>query len=284
MHTSQAHRLLVTGPLACACLGTESRVPLVEPDKHYRAFISYSQQDAIWGKRLQGWLETYQLPAGIRAGESGSRRLGRFFRDDADMAAAADIAVQVRNAIANSDGLIVICSPHSAQSKWVDAEILQFRRTGRGHGVFAFIIDGVPNSGDRQTECFPPALRAAGDPQDPSALPIEPLGLDVRKDGRAKACARLAAGLLGVDFDDLWRRDQRRAKNRQRRLVAGLAALSLVFAVLAGFAVSFGVQAHDTLMRFFATRGDEQISLRGDDILAAKYALAGLKLSPGNAR
>jgi hypothetical protein len=257
---------------------------LVEPDKYYRAFISYSQQDAVWGKRFQGWLEIYQLPAGIRAGATGSRRLGRFFRDNEDMAAAADIAEQVRTAIANSDGLIVICSPRSAQSKWVNAEILQFRRTGGGHGVFAFIIDGVPNSGDRQTECFPPALRAMGAPQDPSALPIEPLGLDVRKDGRAKACARLAAGLLGVDFDDLWRRDQRRAANRQRLLVAGLAALSLVFAVLTGFAVSFGVQARDTLMRFFATRGDEQISLRGDDILAAKYALAGLKLSPGNAR
>lgn len=215
------------------------------PDKRYRAFISYSQRDKLWGKRIHAWLETYRVPVGSLVDIQLPRRLGKFFRDDEDMAAASDIADIVRRAIENAEGLIVICSPRSAQSKWVNAEIQHFRRTGRARKVFAVIIDGVPNSGDERTECFPPALRATGDPDDPDALPIEPVGLDVRKDGRAKACARLAAGLLGVDFDDLWQRDRRRAERHQRLLIGGLSAVSLVFAALTIAAVGFGLQARE---------------------------------------
>ena len=149
--------------------------------KAYRAFISYSQQDAVWGKRLHSWLENYRVPRGVEVELPPARRLGRFFRDDEEMAAAADIAVTVEGAIENAESLIVVCSPRSAKSKWVAAEIQHFRRTGRARKVFAVIVDGVPNSGDPETECFPKALRAGTDPDDPDALPIEPLGLDVRK-------------------------------------------------------------------------------------------------------
>jgi len=210
---------------------------------YYRAFISYSQQDKVWGRRIHTWLETYRLPADAMLHRSRDRKLGRFFRDDEDMAAAANIAEIVRNALDCAEALIVICSPRSAQSKWVNAEIQHYRRTGRSNKVFAVIIDGVPNSGDPETECFPPALRAAGDPDDPHALPIEPMGLDVRKEGQARVCARLAAGLLGADFDELWQRDRRRAEARQHLIIGGLAAISIVFAVLAATAIWLGAQS-----------------------------------------
>ncbi len=183
------------------------------------------------------------MPAGVLADQPQAHRLGRFFRDEEDMAAASDIREIVRRAIESADSLIVICSPRAAQSKWVNAEIEHYRRTGRRGRVFAVIVDGAPNSGDPETECFPPSLRAAGDPDDPDAMPIEPLGLDIRKDGPARACARLAAGLIGVDFDDLWQRDRRRAEARQRLLIGGLAGISAVFAALAAAAVWFGIAA-----------------------------------------
>ena len=216
---------------------------MVGPSKHYRSFISYSQQDKVWGKRIHTWLETYRVPVGVIADIQPGRRLGRFFRDDEEMAAAADIASIVRGAIDTAESIIVICSPRSAQSTWVNAEINHFRHTGRAAKVFAVIIDGVPNSGDPATECFPPALRAAGDPDHPDALPIEPMGLDVRRDGKERTCARLAAGLLEVDFDDLWQRERRRAEFKQRRLVISLSAISLVFAALAGAATWLGLLA-----------------------------------------
>jgi len=258
--------------------------------KTYRAFISYSQQDKVWGKRLHGWLEGYRLPSGVDAPVAPGERLGRFFRDDEEMAAASNIANIVERSIDDSEALIVICSPRSAKSQWVAAEIEQFRRRGPDAKVFAFIIDGIPNSGDPDTECFPAALRRVQRSDRPEELPVEPLGLDIRKDGRDRAVARLAAGLLGVDFDDLWQRDRRRDEARLRQMVLGLAGLSIVFAALAAAAVIMGLEArrnekaaHDNLAGFFAERAWQNLE-SGNTLAAARYALAGRQLSEPNAR
>lgn len=210
---------------------------MVEAGKRYRSFISYSQQDRAWGRRLQSWLETYRVPVGVIADVQAGQRLGRFFRDEAEMPAASDIGEVVREAIETAESLIVVCSPRSAQSKWVSSEIAHFRKTNPDGKLLAVIIDGVANSGDPQTECFPAALRreVAGE----GAMPVEPVGVDVRIDSRERICARLAAGLLDVDFEDLWQRDRRRAERRQRRAIIGMAAISAAFACLAGAALWF---------------------------------------------
>ena len=85
--------------------------------KRFCGFISYSQKDKVWGKRLHGWLETYRIPSGVLVEGAPDRRLGRFFRDEEEMAASGDIAEIVRQAIDSSVNLIVVCSPHSARSK-----------------------------------------------------------------------------------------------------------------------------------------------------------------------
>lgn len=154
-----------------------------EGAKTYRAFISYSQQDKVWGKRLHGWLENYRVPPGVAGRLAPGERLGRFFRDDEEMAAASSIASIVERSIDESEAMIVICSPRSAKSQWVAAEIERFRRRGAEARVFAFIIDGVPNSGDPDTECFPAALRRMHNAANPDDLPIEPLGLDIPETG-----------------------------------------------------------------------------------------------------
>ena len=209
------------------------------PTKRYRSFISYSQKDKSWGRRLHSWLETYRVPVDVVVDVQDGRKLGRFFRDEAEMPAASDIAEVVREAIETAESLIVVCSPRSAQSKWVAAEIAHFREINPQGKVFAVIIDGVANSGDPLTECFPAALRR----HDGDDMPIEPVGIDVRVDSRDRICARLAAGLLDADFDDLWQRDRRRAERRQRRTVITLSAVSAAFAVLAGVAVWFAMVA-----------------------------------------
>ena len=43
------------------------------PDNRYRAFISYSQQDKDWGRRIHTWLETYRVPAGVVAAHLGAQ-------------------------------------------------------------------------------------------------------------------------------------------------------------------------------------------------------------------
>jgi hypothetical protein len=208
--------------------------------KRYRSFISYSQRDKAWGRRLQSWLESYRVPVGVVADIQDGGRLGRFFRDEAEMPAAADIAEVVREAIETAESLIVVCSPRSAQSQWVAAEIAHFRNANPEGEIFAVIIDGVANSSDPSTECFPRALRRGGGAGE---MPIEPVGVDVRLDSKERICARLAAGLLNIDFDDLWQRERRRAERRQRRRIVSLSALSAAFAVLAGAAIIFAAAA-----------------------------------------
>jgi len=216
------------------------------PSKRYRSFISYSQADKAWGRRLHTWLETYRVPVDVIADIQDGRRLGRFFRDEAEMPAAPNIAEVVREAIETAESLIVVCSPRSAQSRWVAAEIDHFRKTNPSGHIFAVVIDGVANSGDPATECFPAALRRQGDTQGAGAtMPIEPVGIDVRVDSRDRVCARLAAGLLDLDFDDLWQRDRRRAERRQRSTVITLSALSATFAALACAAVWFALLAQE---------------------------------------
>lgn len=237
---------------------------MVRLGKRYRSFISYSQKDRAWGRRIHTWLETYRVPVGVMVDVQPGRRLGRFFRDDDEMPAAADIGEVVREAIHAAESLIVICSPRSAQSKWVSAEIQNYREAHPGGKVFAVIVDGTPNSDDPATECFPPAMRAARDPNDPDSLPIEPLGLDVRKEGKARTCARLAAGLLDIDFDDLWQRDRRRAEAQSRAVIMGLGAAVLVFGLLAAAATWFA---------FEAQRQREVALARTRDAVAARQTL-----------
>jgi len=204
---------------------------LLDPNYDYRAFISYSSEDQAQAARLHRALETYRVPRGIAADVGPDRRLGRFFRDDDEIGATANIGESVRAAIRGAESLVVLCSPAAAKSAWVNAEILHFRRTGRGDRIFAVIIDGVPNSGDPATECYPPALRIRPEPPEDSdtateptgagSMPMEPLGLYFRREPFARLQTRLVAGLLGIPFDALWQREQRRQR-RRRLIVAGL--------------------------------------------------------------
>jgi len=201
----------------------------------YRAFISYSQRDGAFARRLHKALEMYQVPRGV--GTTGvdekTRKLGRFFRDDDEMAAATDLGAALRGAIADAESLVVICSPRAAQSRWVNEEIIHFKRTGRADRIFAVIIDGEPNAPpERQSEeCFPPALRFAIDAQgNLTAQPTEPLGLNIQREPFNRLVVRLAAGLLRTPFDALWKREQRRSQAR----IAAFFFNSAIAAIIVG--------------------------------------------------
>lgn len=100
----------------------------------YAAFISYNHRDrktAIWLHRA---LETYRIPRRMRGqasalGELGAR-LSPVFRDREELAASTDLGSAVREALEQSDALIVICSPDGARSRWVNEEIRTFAALG----------------------------------------------------------------------------------------------------------------------------------------------------------
>ncbi len=193
-----------------------------ENKRRYRAFISYSQRDKRWAVKLHKALEAWRTPGGVTAPglDPKSRRLGRFFRDDEEMGAVESLGAALQGSIDDSESLIVLCSPQSARSKWVDLEVRRFKHRGVGR-VFAVIVGGKPNSNDPKTECFCPALKEKVGPDgELTGEQDEPLAPDWRKDGLSRLKVRLAAGLVGAAFDDLWKRERRRARARRMQALA----------------------------------------------------------------
>ena len=205
----------------------------------YSAFISYSHDDERWAKWLQSSLETYRIPSRVVGTQPAagilSRRLGPVFRDRSDLPTASDLSATINEALRSSANLIVICSPGACVSRWVNEEIIAFRRLGRGDRIFSLIVAGEPNATDlpgrEAEECFAPALRSCtGIDGQPTGQRLEPVAADVRAgaDGKSNAKLKILAGLLDVDFDELKQREHRR-RNRQ---MAAITALALVMMMI----------------------------------------------------
>ena len=86
----------------------------------YRAFVSYSHKDKTWADWLHKALETWRVPSRLVGTETAHgtipRRLIPIFRDRDELASADSLAEKVNAALAQSENLIVICSPASAAS------------------------------------------------------------------------------------------------------------------------------------------------------------------------
>lgn len=201
---------------------------------HYRAFISYSHRDAKWAKWLHKSLEQYHVPIDAyptdeKLEKNGSKRklrLTPIFRDRDELPASGSLADTIQEALEASENLIVLCSPNSAASQYVNAEIETFRNLCPENNakVYALIIEGEP------PDCFPPALTAGG---------AEPIAADAREvgDGKSDAKLKLIAGILGVGFDRLKQREARRQRNRLITMVAVISAVAVMTSFLALWAL-----------------------------------------------
>jgi tetratricopeptide (TPR) repeat protein len=209
----------------------------------YRAFLCYSHRDSAWAEWLHHALETFPIPPRLVGIETGAgvipRKLAPVFRDRDELPSAANLSAKVSDALAQSANLVVICSPHSAQSHWVDEEVRTFQRLGRGDRIFCLIVDGEPGAsrwaGREHDECMPRALtHRVDDAGGETGESFEPIAADARPGGDGKATARtkLVAGLLGVDLDDLKHRERRRRRWKMTAAIAmGFALLCLTSAL-----------------------------------------------------
>ena len=222
----------------------------------YWAFVSYSHRDSEWAEWLHQGLEKYRVPKPLigTVTERGEvpKRLSPVFRDRDELPSATDLGALLVSALSGSASQIVICSPQAAKSKWVNEEILAFKRLGRENRIFCLVVGGEPNATDmpgrEDEECFPPALRfRLGSDGQLSDQRTEPIAADARpgKDGKNNAKLKLISGLLGVGFDSLKRREQQR---RNRRLFVFSCSAT------AGMVVTSGLAAYALLQRSVAQR------------------------------
>jgi WD40 repeat protein len=194
--------------------------------RQYAAFISYSHADEADARWLHRRLEAYRVPAPLvgHIGKHGAipKRVGKVFRDREEFAAGGELKSEIEAALDRTETLIVLCSPRSAASRYVNAEIEYFFRRGGAARIIPAIVEGEPPA------CFPPALLDGR----------ERLGADFRKgkDEREGGRLKVLAGLLGVGMDEIIQRE-RVAQRWRLRAAAGAV---LVFAGLAVAAGGFG--------------------------------------------
>ena len=206
----------------------------------YRAFLSYSHADEDWARWLHRALETYRVPKRLVGRETPfgpvPERIAPVFRDREELGTATSLGETLTRALEQSAALVLIGSPAAARSRWVNEEILTFKRLGRADRVFCLVVAGEPGASARpetaDQECFPEALvQVIGPDGRPTGELSEPIAADARagKDGKQDARLKLIAGLLGVPLDEL---KQREAQRRQRRMML------VVGASVAGMAIT----------------------------------------------
>lgn len=198
----------------------------MEQDKRYYAFISYKREDERWAKWLQHRLEHYKLPSNLNGRTDLPREIRPVFRDTAELN-PGNLPQQIHDALTTSRHLIVVCSPRTAASPWVNREIEAFIAMGKQDRIIPFIVDGRPMADDPGEECFPQAIRDLPKEQ-------ELLGANVNEMGRDAAAVKTVAQMFGVRFDTLWKRYEREQKRKRAMVVAAVALFVLAVLTVAG--------------------------------------------------
>jgi hypothetical protein len=217
----------------------------------YWVFISYSHADKETARWLHKKLEGYKIPKDLvgmptRKG-AVPRSFHRVFRDEDELSANPNLYKSLYAALDNSQNLIVICSPNSAQSEAVNKEVIYFKDKRGQDRVSCLIVAGVPHAEAHgrasSEECFCRALRfeinrggSYGRALSPLAADLRepPEGVKSKKNHQEAAFLKVVAGVLGIEFDALY---QRHRRQRIKRTLAFAAIGIVTMAVLGAMAL-----------------------------------------------
>ena len=195
--------------------------------REYVAFISYHHRplDLAVARRLHRLIERYHVPAEL-AGEGGARRLGMVFRDEDELPVSTDLTDNIQEALDHSEYLIVVCTPGTPKSIWVEAEIAYFLRHHDRNHVLAVLAEGRPE------ESFPPHLRRLYDAEGNEVGETEYLAANIAGKTERETLRnlnqgklRLIAAMLGCPYDALVQREKR---YRMQRVAMGAGVATLV--------------------------------------------------------
>ena len=204
----------------------------------YWGFLSYSHDDRRVAERLHRALESYRIPARL-VGLDGPfgpvpARILPIFRDRDELKAGRSLGPEVEQALSVSRSLILLCSPASAKSPWVEAEAAAFGRLNPEGPMFCVFLSGEPLASDGAQECLPPAARTRFDAI-PGMAEVAPVAVDLRphRDGLRLAVHKIVAGLTGLPLDQLVQRDAQRRHRRMAWLSIALASIAIALGGLA---------------------------------------------------
>ena len=247
----------------------------------YDAFVCYKHGsvDSAAALALQRALENYRAPKGV---SQKRKPFGRVFLDEGELSSCADLGQQIREALKNSGWLIVICSPDTPSSPWVQEEIDTFLEYHDRSRILA-----VLTGGDIATS-FPPQLRAGADGKGevfaPHALCSTPQ--EAARKIKGDTLLKIIAPMLGTTYDTLKQRHRIYQLQRATAITAifllaavGFAAYAVNRAnVIANQAVRIEQEYENALInesRFLTEQAQKRLE-EDDPLGAVELALAAL--------
>ena len=260
----------------------------------YDAFISYrhAEKDTLIASEIQKSLERFRIPKAIQK-QTGKERFNRIFRDVEELPISSNLTEELTEALRLSQYLIVICSYKTSESDWVKREIDTFLELHDYNKqlILTVLVEGEPD------EVIPEILRhdnithylADGTFYCRDEV-VEPLAANYRMPiakARKTELPRLAASMLGCNYDDIIRR--RKAFKRRRLLIetAVISAAAIVLMVYIGWMM---MRIQDSLRnsqmsqsRYLASESQKLLA-DGDRLGAIHLAIAALEDSNGNLR
>ena len=193
------------------------------------AFISYSHNDRKWANWLHKKLEYYKLPSHILKQHPNlefSYSPRHVFKDTTDLSAGL-LNNAIKQNLNSSKYLIVVCSPQSAMSKWVNKEVQTFIDSNREEYIIPFIVEGRPDAKNLTEECLPEALRKLVGEK-------ELLGINIDENGRDAAVVKVVARMFNLQFDALWQRFKREEKRKRLYTILSLSCIAVI-SIIFGF-------------------------------------------------
>lgn len=233
----------------------------------YDAFISYrhTEPDRFAAENLHRQMEAFRLPGKLSGKAEGRTKIERVFRDKDELPLTNNLEDPIMQALADSEYLIVICSPRLRESLWCRKEIETFIRMHGREKVLAVLIEGEPE------ESFPEELLFA---EESVAAPdgsvsvvrraVEPLAADIRGRNRHEMLKamkteklRLLAPMFSLNYDDL---RQRHRERKMKRILGASLSAAVFFLCFGAFstAMALRIQSQNRQLEEQKERLEEQ--------------------------
>jgi WD40 repeat protein len=219
---------------------------VARPPREYEAFISYSHAaDNDLAAALQRTLNRIARPP-YKWREWWPPRV---FRDQTNLAAAADLGGEIRGALMGSSSFVLLASPPAAQSHWVNEEVTTWCANKPRDRLFIALTEGSLAWDDAksdfdpaQTDALPPALYGVFDaePLWVDLTGVTVVGTATRDPRFLDGAATLAAAIRGTEKYELTGEDARQHRRTKRLVGSGIGLLALL-ALLATIAAIYAL-------------------------------------------
>ena len=205
-------------------------IPLAQKHK-YIAFISYSHSDEKTAEWLHRKLESYRLPNAVhrKSDRQVSKHVRPIFRDKTELSTGSLNRI-LKEELNQSRFLIVMCSPDSAKSKWVNMEVNHFISLNGPEFIIPVIVKGMPHAKDTADECLPHSLICIGE---------DLLGINFAGQSKEQVLLKTVSALLDIKYDLLYDRHRRR---KRRQMILSTAVATVMFSVVLTSAIFSFIQ------------------------------------------